>query len=173
MIESVDGMMNAAAGAHERPAGDQLPHRRSTATRAAAATRNVDEPELERALAAEPVADRAGREEQAREHERVGRRRPTGAATRSRPRSRDERRDRDVQARVADEDDEQAQAEDAEHPPAAVVSGVVQGRRHRRDLTSRAGSRRFGGRARHPEIVVRICQKPQYDRSHIPPSARK
>ena len=31
-----------------------------------------DEPELERALAAEPVADRAGGEQQAREHERVG-----------------------------------------------------------------------------------------------------
>ena len=124
MIDSVDGMMNAAADAHDRPARDELPHRGRHATRARAPTRNSSEAELQRALAAEAVAERAGREQQAGEHERVDGDDPLelrlGGVQLAR-----QRRDRDVEARVADEDDQQAQAEHGEGPPAAVVERLV------------------------------------------------
>ena len=69
-IDSVDGMMNAGADAHHAAAGDQLRHRR-----AERGDHRADEEdqqaELQRALAAEAVAERAGGEQQAGEHERV------------------------------------------------------------------------------------------------------
>jgi hypothetical protein len=56
--------------AHQASTRDQLP--RAVRERGAdARDQEHDESELERALAAESVADRAGGEEQAREHERV------------------------------------------------------------------------------------------------------
>ena len=86
----------------------------------------ADQPELQRTLASEPVTERAGREQQAREHERVGGDDPLQLRGRRVQVAR-QRRDRDVEARVPDEDDEQAQAEDGEGPPALVVGGVVLG----------------------------------------------
>ena len=82
-IESVDGMMNAAHAPIRARRGDDLPHlgRRGGEQRG---EEEADEPELQRALAAEPVADRAGGEQQAGEHQRVRRRRPTAAGTSSR-----------------------------------------------------------------------------------------
>ena len=70
-IDSVDGMMNAAPAPISGPAGDELPHRGRQRGGAAGAQED-DEPELQRALASEAVADRAGGEQQAGEHERVG-----------------------------------------------------------------------------------------------------
>ena len=90
----------------------------------AAPTRKHDEAELQRALAAEAVAERAGREQQAGEHERVDGDDPLqlrlGGVQLARQRG-----DRDVEARVADEDDQQAQAQDGEGPPAPRVGLVV------------------------------------------------
>ena len=80
-IDSVDGMMNAAPTPIARPAGDELPHlgRRGRGQRSA--DEEDDEAELQRALAPEAVAERAGREQQAGEHERVDGDRPTAAAS--------------------------------------------------------------------------------------------
>ena len=116
-IDSVDGMMNAAPTPMSAAAGDELPHLVRERGARCSADEEDDEPELERALAPEAVAERAGREQQSGEHERVRRRRTHCSCDSVAPRSRDERRERDVQARVADEDDEQAQAEHGEHPP--------------------------------------------------------
>ena len=59
-------------GPHQGAAGDQLPHR-SRGGRERRPDEEPDQAELQRALAAEAVADRAGGEQQAGEHERVGR----------------------------------------------------------------------------------------------------
>src|SRR5438552_2088241 len=75
----------------------------------------------------EPVAEGAGREQQAGEHERVGGDDPLQLRGRGVELAR-QRRDRDVEARVADEHDQQAQAQDAERPPAPVVQTSCFGR---------------------------------------------
>ena len=59
-IDSVDGMMSAAAAPMTRAAGDQLPHR-GRLRRERRADEEEHEAELQRALAAEAVAERAGR----------------------------------------------------------------------------------------------------------------
>ena len=71
-IESVDGMINAADAPISGAAGDELPHLGATRDASSGRDEEHDQPELQRALAPEPVAERAGREEQAGEHERVG-----------------------------------------------------------------------------------------------------
>ena len=109
------------AAPHQRAAGDELPHRRRSGCEQHA-EEEADEPELQRALAPEPVAERAGSEEQPREHERVGGDDPLQLRRRGVEVAR-QRRDGDVQARVADEDDQQAQAQDAERPPTTGVEG--------------------------------------------------
>ena len=74
-IDSVDGMMNAAP-TPMRPRHAMSCH---VLCESVAPTQDDEEdhqPELQRTLAAEPVADRAGGEQQAREHERVRRDHP-------------------------------------------------------------------------------------------------
>ncbi len=126
-IDNVDGMMNAAP----TPMSARQPmicHISVGLRRGGRADEERREAELERALPPEAVAERAGGEQQAREHERVRRDDPLelrlGGAEVAR-----ERGERDVEARVADEDDQQAQAEDDEHPPATVVRLLVVGGR--------------------------------------------
>ena len=141
-IDNVDGMINAAdAPIAARQA--MSCHISRGLGRERGGDEEADEPELQRALAPEPVADRAGGEEQAGEHERVGGDDPLelrlgGVQVAG------ERRDRDVEARVADEDDEQAEAEDRERPPAAGVGGA-------RRRSARARRR---GRAGASAVVV-------------------
>ena len=111
----------------------------------AAPTRNSEQPELQRALATEAIAERAGGEQQPGEHERVAGHDPLelrlGGVQLLR-----ERRDRDVEARVADEDDQQAEAQHRERPPAPVVQGRVADDRR---IRGHHGIRRFRpGRAR-------------------------
>ena len=114
--------------AHQRRGTRSAATSRATPTRAPS-HEEADEPELQRALAAEAVAERAGRRTAGRRTRASRRRRPTAAATSVACELARERRDRDVEARVADEDDEQAQAEDDERPPAPGVrsSAVIAG----------------------------------------------
>ena len=119
MIDSVDGMINAAAtpiSARHAISRSML----SACDARTAPTAKSSQPGLQRALATEPVAERTGREEQAREHERVDRDDPLQLRL-GRVQVAREGGDRDVQRRVADEDDEQAEAQDREGPPAAGV----------------------------------------------------
>ncbi len=111
MIDNVAGMMNAAP----TPMTPRV--KMSWFGESTSATRDRSEPEddhaeLERAAAAEAVAERAGREQQAREHERVRVDDPLQLAV-GRVEVADERRDRDIEDRVVDDDDEQAQVEHA------------------------------------------------------------
>ena len=70
-IDRVDGMMNAAAEAHDRPGGDHL-SRRVRERGEDRADQEQHEADLQGALAAEAVAEGAGGEEHAGEHQRVG-----------------------------------------------------------------------------------------------------
>ena len=74
----------------------------------------------QRAAAAELVAHRARGEQQAGEHQRVGVDDPLQLAG-ARVQLLDQRGQRDVEDRVVDAHDEQAEAEDGEDPPAALV----------------------------------------------------
>ena len=78
-----------------------------------------DKSELEGSLASVAVADRPGREQEAGEDQRVGGDHPLqlGAV---RVQHTGQRGQGDVQAGVAHEDDEQAEAKDREGPPAAL-----------------------------------------------------
>ena len=100
----------------------------SVACDAAAATKNVASPNCKRALAPEPVAERAGREQEAGEDERVRRHDPLELRLGCTEVAR-EGGERHVEARVAGEDDEEAEAEDAERPPAPLVGPSMVGRR--------------------------------------------
>ena len=126
-----------AGDAHDRAARDELTHA-GRLRRERRADEEQHEPELQRALAAEAVAERAGREQQPGEHERVDRDDPLQLRL-GRVQLARERGDRDVEARVADEDDQQAQAEDRERPPAAVE------REHRPGSGSAASMMLSGG----------------------------
>ena len=119
MIDSVDGMIERGGTAHHRAASDELAHR-CRRRREERADEEQCEPDLQRALATEAIAERAGREEQAREHERVDRHDPLQLRL-GRVQVAGQRRDGDVQARVAHEHDEQAQAQHGQGPPASCV----------------------------------------------------
>ena len=82
------------------------------------------EPGLERSLAAVAVADRAGGEQQAGEHQRVGVDHPLQRAGGGIELA-GQGRDGDVQARVADDDDHQAHAEHGQDGPATLEDGRV------------------------------------------------
>ena len=79
-----------------------------------------DEADLQGALAAEAVAEAAGRQQQAGEHERVGVDDPLDLAVR-RVEVLDHRRDRHVEDRVVERDDQQRDAQHGEDPPAPGV----------------------------------------------------
>ena len=84
------------------------------------------EPGLQRALATEAVAERAHREQDAGEGEQVGVDDPLQRRARRRE-VRLQRRQRDVEDRVVEPDDEQAEGEHAERLPAARVHPRVDG----------------------------------------------
>ena len=63
-------MINAADAPIRARHADELPHL-GRLGRERGTDEEADQPELQRALATEPVAERAGREQQAGEHERV------------------------------------------------------------------------------------------------------
>ena len=123
MIDSVDGMINAPAtpmtARHAISCHIAVDMRREPG-----ADEEQHQPELQRALAPVPVAERAGREQQPGEHERVDGDDPLQLRL-GRVQLARQRRDRDVEARVADEDDQQAQAEHRERPPPPVVQRLV------------------------------------------------
>ena len=119
MIDSVDGMINAPAAPITARHAISC-HIAVDSDASAGADEEQHQPELQRALAPEAVAERAGREQQAGEHERVARDDPLQLRL-GRVELARERRDRDVEARVADEDDQQAEAQHRERPPAPVV----------------------------------------------------
>ena len=83
-----------------------------------------DEPDLERPRATEPVAERAHRQEQAGEDEDVGVDHPLELGRRRREGPLD-RRQGDVEDGVVEPDEDEAQRQDAEGPPAPRVHAVV------------------------------------------------
>ena len=125
------------AGAHDHAPDDELGHRPREGCRDRCHEED-DEPRLQRTLAAEPVAQRTGGEQEAGEDEGVARDHPLELGVGGRELAR-EVRQRDVQAGVADDDEHEAQAQDREGPPATVVDGVGCGGRRRRGAAS--GSR--------------------------------
>ncbi len=163
MIDNVDGMIERAGDAHDRAARDQLAHARRL-RRERGADEEQHQPELQRALAPEAIAERAGGEQEAGEHERVDRDDPLqlrlGGVQLAR-----EGRDRDVQARVADEHDQQAQAEHRERPPTAIEREI--GRALGRGFHGHSGDGRTAETCRvaTPEVeyVFRILY---YNRNH-------
>jgi len=135
-----------AGGAHDRTAGDDLPHLGGE-RRQAGTDEEEHETELERALAPEAVAERAGREEQTGEDERIDGDDPLQLGL-GRVQLARQGGDRDVEARVADEDDQEAQAQHREREPAPIVAGLD----GRRGLEEHGLS---GGRGR-AEVEVRF-----------------
>ena len=142
------------ADAHRRPQHDQL--RRILRERGEhAGDAEEHEPGLQGPLAAEAVAERAHREQDAGEGEQIrvddplqrgARRREVGL----------QRRQRDVEHRVVEPDDEQAEGEDAERLPAALVhlwvgrcglhgGASAQGIWTRRTGIARVRGERYGG----------------------------
>ena len=103
---------------HQRPVGDHLPHGVGGGGEPGT-DEEEDKSELEGSLASVAVADRPGREQEAGEDQRVGGDHPLqlGAV---RVQHAGQRGQGDVQAGVAHEDDEQAEAKDREGPPAAL-----------------------------------------------------
>ncbi len=140
MIDNVDGMISAPAIPMTARHAMSWPM-----PVACDAERGADEEqqeaELQRALAAETVAQRAGREEEPGEDEGVDGDDPLelrlGCVQLAR-----ERGDGDVQARVADEDDQQAQTEHGQRPPAAVEGEI--GRTLGRGFHGHSGGWRVG-----------------------------
>lgn len=122
--------------AHQRPPGDELTGRGGEGGQRGAEAEDQGARE-EDLLAADAVAQQTGGEEQPGEDERVGVDRPLqlalGGADAGGGGARD-RLDRDVQDRIVQHHDEQAEHEDGEDPPAAAVD--------------RLGNTRHGGRVR-------------------------
>ena len=112
---------------HHGATGDDLPHLGGQ-RRHRRGDEEQHQPELQRALAAEAVAEGPGREQQPGEHERVRGDDPLQLGLRRVEVAR-QRRQGDVEAGVADDDDHQAEAQHAERPPALVVQAfdVAQG----------------------------------------------
>ena len=119
-IESVAGMIMAPAAPMTTRAPMSSPDESAIRPAYSEAKPNRARPSLHDALAAESLAERAHREEQAGEHERVGVHHPLLLGRRCAQVAR-ERRQHDVQRRVAQHDDEQAGAEDCENPPTPVA----------------------------------------------------
>jgi hypothetical protein len=109
------------AGAH-RGAGEDEPADVAGVGRAGRRDREDGEAAEQHPPAAEPVAERAGQQQQPREHERVRVDDPLQLAD-VRVQVERERRQRDVDDRVVDHDDEQAQAEHRERRPALARRG--------------------------------------------------
>ena len=130
-IDSVDGMMKRGADAHDGPAADELPHLGRPATRPGTRTRKMTRPNCSAPLRPKRSPSAPVGEQQPREHQRVDGDDPLqlrlGGAQVAR-----QRRDGDVEAGVADEDDQQAQAQHGEDPPAAAVDELGGQRRGRR-----------------------------------------
>ena len=123
-----------AAEAHQRPTGDELPHlARHGGQRSAGEEQH--QAGLQRPLTTEAVADRSRGEEQTGEDERVDRHDPLQLRGGGRQVTR-QRRDRHVQARVPDEDDEQAQTEHPERVPATIVDVLSGGIAHPGTITT-------------------------------------
>ena len=112
------------ADAHERPAGHQLQGARRQRGRRRA-DGEQDDADLQGALAAEPVAEAARRQQQSGEHERVGIDDPLDLAVRG-VEIADQRRDRHVEDRVVHDDDQQGEAQHAERPPPPRVDALVE-----------------------------------------------
>ena len=121
-----------AADAHERPAGDQVQGRIGERRRGRTQAEQ-DDADLQCALAAEAVRQRAGGEEQPGEHERVGVDDPLDVGVRGLQVGH-QRRDRHVEDRVVHHDDHQRHAQHGEDDPTAAVAAV--------DVD---GERRLGG----------------------------
>ena len=118
-IESVDGMMNAPP----MPISARITIRSSGVVASAEPSEprpKTARPKRQRALAAEAVAERAGGQQHAREHEHVDVDDPLQLRG-GRVEIALERGQRDVEDRVVEPDHEQRQAEDGERPPAAGV----------------------------------------------------
>ena len=158
-IDSVAGMISAAP----MPMTARAPMSASDATgerRRGRRPAEHDEADGQRALAAEPVTEAAGGEEQAGEHERVRVDHPLQVAD-ARAEVADERRQRHVDDRVVDHDHQQAHAEDRERGPAPAVHRVVDAAR--RAAVGRSGVGGGEGRWRvddvagvgHGELLVR------------------
>ena len=106
-----------------------------------------DEADGQRTLAPEPVAQAAGGEQQAGEHERVGVDDPLQLADAGAEVAH-ERGQRHVDDRVVDHDHEQAHAEHGERRPAAAVHAVVD-RARGREVRARVGELVMGGTPGH------------------------
>ena len=148
MIDSVAGMMNAPPmPMNARVAMSWSDGRRER--RRERAEPEHDQAELQRAAPAEPVAEAAAGEQQAREHERVRVDHPLQLAVRGVEVAHD-RRDGDVEDRVVEDDHQQAEAEDREDQPAAFVGvglrALAQGGLVNLDL--RGGAKNTGYRIR-------------------------
>ena len=115
------GHDGGAADAHHRPGADE--HARRAGERRGGRTEAEDgQAHLEGAAAPEAVRQHAGGQEQAGEHQHVRVDDPLLLARRG-SQVLDERGEGHVEDRVVDPDDEQAQAEHRERPPAATVDG--------------------------------------------------
>ena len=123
------------ADAHDRPEGDELAGRSGEGRRRGGDAED-EQPDGERALAAEAVAEGAGREQQAGEDEGVGVDDPLQGAVAGLelPHQRGQGH---VEDRVAHHDDDEAEAEDDQRPPplAVVVSLFHHGRALRHNET--------------------------------------
>ena len=108
-IDSVAGMISAAPMPMTARARDERRHAAGERGRGRRGTED-DEAEGERALAPEPVAEAAGGEQQAGEHERVGVDHPLEVAD-ARAEVAHQGGQRDVDDRVVDHDHEQAHAQ--------------------------------------------------------------
>ena len=118
-IDSVDGMMNAAPKPWTARVRMSTPGRSRERRRERAPTED-HEPDEQRRLASVAVAGAARDQEEAREDERVRVDDPLQLARR-RAELAHEARQRDVDDRAVDADDQQAQTEDREDPPAPRV----------------------------------------------------
>ena len=125
-----------AADAHQAAGGDQLV-RRARQRRQHRADGEDDDAGAQRQLAAEAVAEAAGGEQQAGEHEGVAVDDPLDLAV-GRPELVDQLGDRHVEDRVVHHDDQQADAQRAEGEPAPGVDRAGRARRGPR-RTARVG----------------------------------
>ena len=128
MIDSVDGMMNAPPMPMSARVRDQHRWPRRRTPTAPSRCRRSASPIGEAPVAAEAVAEAAGGEQQAGEHQRVGVDDPLQLAGRGAEpalgRRVGERRERDVQDRVVERDDDEADAEHQQREPPAAVDDL-------------------------------------------------
>jgi hypothetical protein len=120
---AADRLDHAEGDQPAEPGGDRAESR---------ADREGDQADLEGAPPAEPVAGRSGQHQEAGDHQRVGVDRPLGTGDRGAEVLLD-RRQRDVQDRHVEPDDQHAHAADREHQLTPHLSTI----RHRASLSGR------------------------------------